>query len=1100
MTPALPRLIIGLSMFLTLLTPLSAVDSVNVDPATTYQTIEAWGSSESDWIAEREPASLRQHFLEAMVNDLGLTRSRIQGGGGNFWDGPGKELLNDDGDPYTMDIARFNLGTFDQGCTRVYVPMKQLVEARGEVFTSYFTSSMYDTGSSGGAPAWQLNSPAEHAEFLSAHLLRLRDTHGITPTYTTILNEPTYNNTFTWAITGNMIKTVGPHLQSLGLPTKIQFPEAMKPQSAMNAITTWQNDPEIWPHVGMLSYHVYGTEDPYRDEIRAFGEAKGIRRAQTEDNALTVDDIYDDLTKAGVSVWEMYELWSRGLAPTQHWFKRTAYFWQARQVMNYVRPGSVRVGATSTTTSVRPLAFMRNGLPTVVLWNTTGGGARTMDITGLVPGSYQVSRTLNSGAYLEMGVFTASAAGVLSGMAVPSGCVLTIHPHAGNRPPTMVDWRSTPEYLTSPASSLTLSASAQDPELSAVTYAWSVQSKPAGATVTLGTPNAATTTASGLGVVGVYVFKLTVGDGANSLVRTVEVPVYAANQPPVPFAIHNRNPVTVTLPVAKTELRGGARDPEGDTLTWQWSVVSQPAGANAVLATPAARDSTVSGMTVSGNYVFRLNISDGTNTVPADLTVPVYPANQAPVVSAATASPSALTLPISSAMLSGTSSDPDAAAMAPWRAGGDVLTHWWSVQSAPAGARPVFAKPGLKNTTVSGLTVAGTYVFKLTAIDRTLMASRTVTVTVAPGAVNAAPVITTPSPAPLAVLEDASGALNLTATDADGDPLSWSVLTPGSKGVLTVSSLGSTSTATYTPGANQVGSDSVVVQVSDGRGGSDTVALAVTITPVNDAPSFTVGGNVSVVVGSGAANQSGWATGISAGPADELGQSLAFLVSSSNPALFSVQPALAADGTLTFTPAPAASGTATLSLRLQDGGGTANGGVDQSPLQTATITVVPATAPTGLWLEAESADTLSAPLAILADPAAAGGEYIANLAAGDSYAQPPATGHAVYTFDLSQTGSYVIWGRIIMPSTSKDSFWVRVDNGPWTIWSGMVTKTWTWKEFHIAGVTTLYDLAAGRHTLTIAYREDGAKLDALYIASDGSVPTGSSPPQPTGGG
>jgi hypothetical protein len=140
-------------------------------------------------------------------------------------------------------------------------------------------------------------------------------------------------------------------------------------------------------------------------------------------------------------------------------------------------------------------------------------------------------------------------------------------------------------------------------------------------------------------------------------------------------------------------------------------------------------------------------------------------------------------------------------------------------------------------------------------------------------------------------------------------------------------------------------------------------------------------------------------------------------------------------------------------------------------------------------------------MAIRTDPTAAGGAYIANLSAGDSYAQPPATGQAVYSFDLSRAGSYVIWGRIIMPSTSKDSFWVRVDDGPWTIWSGMVTKTWAWKEFHVAGVTSLYDLAAGRHTLTIAYREDGAKLDALYIASDGSVPTGTAPvPQPVGGG
>ena len=84
----------------------------------------------------------------------------------------------------------------------------------------------------------------------------------------------------------------------------------------------------------------------------------------------------------------------------------------------------------------------------------------------------------------------------------------------------------------------------------------------------------------------------------------------------------------------------------------------------------------------------------------------------------------------------------------------------------------------------------------------------------------------------------------------------------------------------------------------------------------------------------------GWATAISAGPADEAGQTLTFNVTNNtNPALFSVRPAVAATGTLTYTPAANAVGTATITLTLQDNGGTANGGVDTSAPQTFTITV-----------------------------------------------------------------------------------------------------------------------------------------------------------------
>ena len=52
-----------------------------------------------------------------------------------------------------------------------------------------------------------------------------------------------------------------------------------------------------------------------------------------------------------------------------------------------------------------------------------------------------------------------------------------------------------------------------------------------------------------------------------------------------------------------------------------------------------------------------------------------------------------------------------------------------------------------------------------------------------------------------------------------------------------------------------------------------------------------------------------------------------------------MQPAIAATGTLTYTPAANANGTATVTVRLQDNGGTANGGQDTSAAQTFTITV-----------------------------------------------------------------------------------------------------------------------------------------------------------------
>src|SRR3989442_11785352 len=78
---------------------------------------------------------------------------------------------------------------------------------------------------------------------------------------------------------------------------------------------------------------------------------------------------------------------------------------------------------------------------------------------------------------------------------------------------------------------------------------------------------------------------------------------------------------------------------------------------------------------------------------------------------------------------------------------------------------------------------------------------------------------------------------------------------------------------------------------------------------------------------------------MSAGSANEAAQVLNFVVSTTNTAMFSVPPAIAANGTLTYTPAPTANGSATVTVQVHDDGGTANGGVDTSAAQTFTISV-----------------------------------------------------------------------------------------------------------------------------------------------------------------
>ena len=73
-----------------------------------------------------------------------------------------------------------------------------------------------------------------------------------------------------------------------------------------------------------------------------------------------------------------------------------------------------------------------------------------------------------------------------------------------------------------------------------------------------------------------------------------------------------------------------AVDPELDSLTYAWTVVSTAPGANAVLATPSAATCAVSGMTVAGDYLFNIAVSDASRTTSKQVKVPVLAGNQPP--------------------------------------------------------------------------------------------------------------------------------------------------------------------------------------------------------------------------------------------------------------------------------------------------------------------------------------------------------------------------------------------------------------------------------------------------------------------------------------
>jgi len=90
---------------------------------------------------------------------------------------------------------------------------------------------------------------------------------------------------------------------------------------------------------------------------------------------------------------------------------------------------------------------------------------------------------------------------------------------------------------------------------------------------------------------------------------------------------------------------------------------------------------------------------------------------------------------------------------------------------------------------------------------------------------------------------------------------------------VTYNSPSATGTLSYQPAANASGTATITMTVRDdggtANGGVDFIerVLTISVTPVNDAPSFTPGANQTVMVLSGPQTVAGWASGFVPGPA-----------------------------------------------------------------------------------------------------------------------------------------------------------------------------------------------------------------------------------------
>jgi len=148
-----------------------------------------------------------------------------------------------------------------------------------------------------------------------------------------------------------------------------------------------------------------------------------------------------------------------------------------------------------------------------------------------------------------------------------------------------------------------------------------------------------------------------------------------------------------------------------------------------------------------------------------------------------------------------------------------------------------------------------------------------------------------------------------------------------------------------------------------------------------------------------------------------------------------------------------------------------------------------------LWFEAEAA-TLDTEMMVGTDATASGGEYISAANPGPVDTQPGPDGKASFRVMIPFDGTYRIWGRVIAPGESADSFWVCVDvavappgAADCSRWNSILTMTeWGWDDVHDDGDPSLpptdFVLEAGEITVDIYRREAAVQLDKILVTDD----------------
>jgi glucuronoarabinoxylan endo-1,4-beta-xylanase len=355
---------------------------VTLDPAQRFQTIQGFGTTQrlfddphttetfdpATRRASATPSSGDQtKILDALYVDLGLTRVRFHP--------EGLEPVNDNADPQSADLSKFD---FSWKASDGHIDAVKALKSRG--LATFYASPL-------ALPGWMNESnPDEYVEWAMVLLRHWRE-QGLEMPYFSILNEPGYYQgvkLWSGAWMREVTKRLGARLKAEGFATKLVVPDDVSPADAYPRLQAILADADARQYVGAVAYHLYGRggEDKIAQIAKQYGIPVWMSEYSTPDDWRAWAGImYELLATDDVSaidyMWGFFGDWDRSqlirikvAGGNYTGFDISRQYYGMGQYSRFVRPGAVRIAATSSDPDVKAVAFLSGTTPVIVVTNS----------------------------------------------------------------------------------------------------------------------------------------------------------------------------------------------------------------------------------------------------------------------------------------------------------------------------------------------------------------------------------------------------------------------------------------------------------------------------------------------------------------------------------------------------------------------------------------------------------------------------------------------------------------------------------------------------------------------------------------------------------